>query len=214
MPRNPMAYPEENVLIVDRARLFEGAEAPQGFSDEGLSGLLERIGRHADFEKRAAVEEDPSRKQIIPYVLITREDRLFLLKRLTTQSEKRLHNLYSIGVGGHINPVDEDEGDPVEGGLRRELAEEVAIRGTFDLKPIGTLNDDSNPVGSVHFGLVYRARVRSGEVEVVEKEMMEGRFVPPAEAGKVREGMETWSQILYDAVQKRPGLAFPAASPA
>ncbi|MHC4598719.1 MAG: NUDIX domain-containing protein [Planctomycetota bacterium] len=209
-----MAYPEENVLIVDRARLFEGAEAPQGFSDEGLSGLLERIGRHADFEKRAAVEEDPSRKQIIPYVLITREDRLFLLKRLTTQSEKRLHNLYSIGVGGHINPVDEDEGDPVEGGLRRELAEEVAIRGTFDLKPIGTLNDDSNPVGSVHFGLVYRARVRSGEVEVVEKEMMEGRFVPPAEAGKVREGMETWSQILYDAVQKRPGLAFPAASPA
>ncbi|MHC4777588.1 MAG: NUDIX domain-containing protein [Planctomycetota bacterium] len=206
------SWPEEKVLVVPRAELFRGSEGAHGFSDRDLDSILERIGRFSEFRLRAEVEEDSSLKQVIPYVMLTRGDDLFLLKRLSAQSEARLHNLYSIGVGGHINPVDEDEGDPVAGGMERELAEEVDIQGRYDLTPVGYLNDDSNPVGSVHFGLVYRARVESGEVEVAEKEMMEGRFVSPEEAALLREGMETWSQLLFDAVRNRPEIAFPVAS--
>ncbi|MHC5035909.1 MAG: NUDIX domain-containing protein [Planctomycetota bacterium] len=208
-----MGWPDERVLVVPRSELFAGEATAQGFATRDLDVLLERIRRFAEFQLRDRVEEDPSLKQVIPYVVITREDRIFLLRRFATQSESRLHNLYSIGVGGHINPVDAEEGDRVEEGLKRELAEEVRIEGPFDLRPIGYLNDDSNPVGSVHFGLVYVARVRGGEVQVVERDMMEGRFVPPEEAYRVQDGMETWSKILLSAIRDRPAMAFSEESP-
>jgi len=203
-----MGYPDEKVLVVPREALFEGEEAGRGFGRRNVEAFLERIRRHCVFRLRDDVEEDPSLKQIIPYVVVTHENRLFLLKRWRAQSEARLHNLYSIGVGGHINPVDEGAGDPVEEGLKRELAEEVEIRGPVALRPVGTLNDDSNPVGSVHFGLVWAALSATGEVEVAEKDMMEGRFVSIEEALGLRDGMETWSQLLIDAVREDPAMVF------
>jgi len=196
----------EKVLVVPRARLFEGMGEPRGFGTDRLDAFLDRIRRFSRFEDRAGVENDPSLKQVIPYVMVVRGGDIYLLKRRAAQTEARLRNLHSVGVGGHINPPDGEGGDPVEGGLLRELAEEVEFLGRREIEPFGTLNDDSNSVGSVHFGLVFLARTEGG-VEVAERDMMEGRFLPFKEALAFLPGMETWSRILLEAVRDRPDLA-------
>ena len=196
----------ERVYIVAREILFDGEESPQGFSDKGLDGFLERIERHGRFVDRPRAEDDPSLKQIIPYVMVFHGDRIFLLRRFGTQTEKRLHHLYSIGVGGHINPVDVARDRLLMKALERELHEELRVLCDYRLKPVGILNDDSNPVGSVHFGLVYRLEVDDPDrVLVKEKDLMEGRFVPLEELRRYYDGMETWSQILCEKYLKIQG---------
>ena len=39
--RNMGSWPEEKVLILSRASLFEGEEAGQGFNDRGLESILD-----------------------------------------------------------------------------------------------------------------------------------------------------------------------------
>ena len=86
------------------------------------------------------------------------------MERTTAGGDPRLHGKASIGVGGHLNPVDAGE-DPLQGGLRREWAEELVAdwEPQFDL--VGLLNDDTNPVGSVHLGVVFQVEAAGRPVE-------------------------------------------------
>ena len=70
----------EEVLVVPRTHLFP-AGGFHGFSAEGLPGYLAAIAAHAYFAPRARVEDDPGLKQIIPYVVLRHQDRIFLVRR-------------------------------------------------------------------------------------------------------------------------------------
>ena len=198
-------YGDEQVFVVPRDLLFDGA-APQGFTAGGVDALIARALTHGRFVPRGPAETDASLQQVIPYVVLVQHGRLWLMQRLAAQTEQRLHNLFSIGVGGHINPEDALNGtDPIEGGLRRELQEEVTVAGPLaGLRPLGILKDDSNAVGQVHVGLVFEAEVNGGAVRVRETDRMTGRFVTLPEARAHRDGMESWSQLLLDALGERP----------
>ena len=93
----------EDVLVVPRSALFGGKEW-LGFRDRDLDDLLASVRQNYHFRPRKDVEEDASEPQIIPYVVFRHEDRYFLTHRLRRSSERRLRHLYSLGVGGHINP--------------------------------------------------------------------------------------------------------------
>src|SRR2546429_2582363 len=95
----------EEVLVVPRTHLFP-AGGFHGFSAEGLPGYLAAIAAHAYFAPRARVEDDPGLKQIIPYVVLRHQDRIFLVRRTRAGSEERLREKLSVGLGGHINPED------------------------------------------------------------------------------------------------------------
>lgn len=60
---------------------------------------------------------------------------------------------WSIGFGGHINEGDKTYTD----GVLRELDEELqnAKFDKQDIPIIGFVNDDTNPVGQVHLGIVH-----------------------------------------------------------
>ncbi len=81
------------------------------------------------------MEEDPSFKQLIPYVLFRWTDadgtvHLFEYQRGSGQGERRLHAKRSVGVGGHISSIDAEAGHlhhVYREGMRRELDEEVLI---------------------------------------------------------------------------------------
>lgn len=88
--------------------------------------LLGAMSLEGSFLPRPQAEEDPSYRQIIPYALVRHAQKFFLMRRTKGGGEARLHNLYTLGVGGHINPEDVG-GNPVLEGLRRELLEEVGI---------------------------------------------------------------------------------------
>jgi predicted NUDIX family phosphoesterase len=156
--------------------------------------------RQEDARRRA--EEDSTFKQIIPYCVVRHKEDVLLLRRLKTQGEKRLHNKLSIGVGGHINPVDV-EGDLLELGCEREMAEEIAIGGRYRKRVVGFINDDATAVGSVHFGVVYRVDLEDRSVQVREAKMMEGSLTPIVEVRHLAATgaeFETWSSLVLSRI--------------
>jgi predicted NUDIX family phosphoesterase len=188
----------EAVLVVPRARLFPGG-AFYGFSREGIPAYLAAIAAHAFFAPRDRVEDDPDVKQIIPYVILRHQDRIFLVERTRAGAEARLREKLSIGLGGHITPEDTaDTADPLTAGMERELTEEVALPLGWRARPIGVLNDDLEPVGRVHFGLVYVADLPTPDVQVRETAKLTGAFATQEEVRAAYARLESWSQFVVD----------------
>lgn len=185
----------EQVMVVERERL-----APylieRGLVRERLDEIFDVILDGHFFLDRPTAEVSPQYKQIIPYVLIRHDHSFYLLQRTQKQTESRLHLKLSIGIGGHINPDTPELLD----GLHKELEEEVDVQGDYDLTFIGILNDDTTEVGSVHLGAVYLLEAHDRTVTVRETDKMTGRWATRAELAENREAMETWSQIVYDAI--------------
>jgi predicted NUDIX family phosphoesterase len=189
----------EFVLVVPRVALADGGYA---LSAEELERVVAREGH---FVERAYAERTPALKQIIPYTLVGCETeaglRLLCTRRLKKGGEPRLHDKHSLGIGGHINPEDLEgptRRNPLDAGTRREIEEELIVRGTYDVHRVGLLNDDTNPVGAVHVGIVQVALL--GErPEIREKELLEGRLASIQELrAMLTDGVhfETWSKLL------------------
>lgn len=201
---------EERVLVVDRAALEERLKG-QVFVTEGIDEIREFILREHSFLPRSKAEYDTTAKQIIPYVVIRRREKYYLLRRLKKQTEARLHDRLSLGVGGHINPSEEEAGDPLYAGLLRELREEVAVEDGFTLSVAGILNENNGGVSDFHTGLVCLLETE-GEVTVRETEKMSGSWAGLEEIRAVYDRLETWSQIVADRLlapknpEKSPGL--------
>ena len=202
----------EFVFVVPRSDLFRDCY-PQGLIPFGpecsLAAVEASVARHGFFVQRTHAELNPNLKQVIPYTVVVRDGDVFMMRRLSKGGEARLANKLSIGVGGHINPEDAQavagpDGiltqSPIDNGSRREIAEEVYITGRTRLARVGLLNDDSNPVGAVHVGLVQLMLVE-GDVRVREEDLLEGRFVSPEELVRLSDqgaNFESWSKILVE----------------
>ena len=185
----------EKVLVVKTEKLAKFISGRTGLLTEDREAMLDIIINEHEFIDRPAAEEDPSYKQIIPYVVLTRKGLVFATRRLNKGGESRLHGKVSIGIGGHINPVDEtDRRSVLMKGLERELDEEVYIRHRGELVPQGFINDDGNGVGAVHLGLCFSMEVE-GEVSVKETEKLSGSWLSLQELRSEYDNMETWSQI-------------------
>ena len=185
----------EKVLVVKTEKLAKFISGRTGLLTEDREAMLDIIINEHEFIDRPAAEEDPSYKQIIPYVVLTRKGLVFATRRLNKGGESRLHGKVSIGIGGHINPVDEtDRRSVLMKGLERELDEEVYIRRRGELVPQGFINDDGNGVGAVHLGLCFSMEVE-GEVSVKETEKLSGAWMGLQELRGEFDNMETWSQI-------------------
>lgn len=185
----------EKVLVVKTENLAKFISGKTGLLTADREEMLDIIVNHHEFIDRPAAEEDPSYKQIIPYVVLTRKGLVFATRRLNKGGESRLHGKVSIGIGGHINPVDEtDRRSVLMKGLERELDEEVYIQRRGELVPQGFINDDGNGVGAVHLGLCFSMEVE-GEVSVKETEKLSGGWMSLQELRGEFDNMETWSQI-------------------
>ena len=185
----------EKVLVVKTEKLAKYISGKTGLLTADREEMLDIIVNHHEFMDRPAAEEDPSYKQIIPYVVLTQKGRVFSTRRLNKGGESRLHGKLSIGIGGHINPVDEtDRRSVLMKGLERELDEEVYIQHRGELVPRGFINDDGNGVGAVHLGLCFSMEVE-GEVSVKETEKLSGAWMSLQELKEEYDNMETWSQI-------------------
>ena len=185
----------EKVLVVKTEKLAKFISGKTGLLTADREEMLDIIVNHHEFIDRPAAEEDPSYKQIIPYVVLTRKGLVFATRRLNKGGESRLHGKVSIGIGGHINPVDEtDRRSVLMKGLERELEEEVYIQHRGELVPQGFINDGGNGVGAVHLGLCFSMEVE-GEVSVKETEKLSGGWMSLQELRGEFDNMETWSQI-------------------
>jgi predicted NUDIX family phosphoesterase len=184
---------DELVLGLPR-NLVPGGLDWRGVRGVDLEPYLAAIETRATFRRRGDAEDDPSWKQAIPYLALRDGDEIFLMRRSRAGGDVRLHDRYTIGVGGHVNP---DDGG-VLGGLRREWQEEIVAAFEPTFAPIGVLNDDDNAVGAVHLGLVFSADAGGRPVAIRETEKLEGAFVPMSDVADVADLLETWSALLFE----------------
>jgi predicted NUDIX family phosphoesterase len=189
----------ECVLVIPTRLLWERAPRFHGFTPD--------ITPFADvlfdpdsllYLPRAVAEQDPTHKQLIPYVVLRWRDQVFHYTRGKSGTEARLRALRSIGVGGHICQEDAGNAGAYRTGMLRELAEEVVIGTTFTEHMIGLINDDRTPVGEVHLGIVHLLELEAPEVRRAEEALDACGL---AEVSRLRaevEQFETWSQFLLE----------------
>jgi predicted NUDIX family phosphoesterase len=186
---------EEKVMVVRREDIFRWG-IWNGIQTENLKKYINLISTKHKFLPRAQVETDPSWQQIIPYLIFENKGRIFVMKRKSDHTDSRLADLYSIGVGGHLNKRDVS-GKDINVWVRREFEEEVKYEGKFKTNFLGLLNHDANDVGLVHIGLVIQVIGETDKIEIRD-EHKSGELTKLADVGKFYKRMETWSQIVYD----------------
>lgn len=155
---------------------------------------------------RREAEIDPSQKQIIPYVLFIHQDRIFSYRRGKRGGEKRLHEEYSVGIGGHIEATDvtlfsQDQVGYADGVLR-EVYEEVKLYCGYEEACVALINDDSNEVGSVHFGVVHVWKLADKSIEKKESSITDAGLIPINKALRTINRYETWSQLCLDNIEQ------------
>ena len=191
----------ERVLVLPRDKVPGGCEF-RGLREADASALLAlttAVTAHGRYVDRPLAEVDPSLKQLIPYVVVRDGDRVFLMHRTDAGGDPRLHGKASIGVGGHLNPVDDGQ-DALMAGLRREWDEELVADWEPRFTLLGLLNDDGNPVGAVHLGVVFTVEADGRRVDVREHEKLTGAFADGDAIRAAWDRLETWSQLVADAL--------------
>jgi predicted NUDIX family phosphoesterase len=195
---------EEKVLVVPR-HVFEAVGAFEGLSFETAKFLAALFDPSNNlFLPRSVAEKDPSHKQLIPYAIVRKGDRILHYVRGGGSGEKRLVAKGSIGVGGHLNESDASHIDAAdyEALVLRELHEELEIDGPFTNEIVALLNDDSTDVGRVHLGIIHLITVAdSAEVKGRDEDVTEMIWLLPGELGLRREKLEGWSKICFDGLE-------------
>jgi len=193
---------DEMILVVRRS-LFEQLGAFQGLAfdvEHYLPALLARENNF--FTPRPAAETNPDLKQIIPYVLLVHNGRVLHYVRGKKAGEQRLAAKGSVGIGGHMNDGDEHlfalDKDAYLAGVQREVTEELNLDTKFSNHIVALLNDDSNPVGQVHLGVVHIFKLDTDQVTKREQMITQLEFLSLAELQARRDNLESWSQICVD----------------
>lgn len=194
---------DELVFAIPTVKLWDFISYKEKGLIKGNSDVLKRIVQNGMFCKRNDLEENPSFKQIIPYAIISYKDSFYLFKRTSKQTEKRLHNKFSLGVGGHMNPSNsmESKNEYLTDELKRELFEELKLLNACiieDIEFIGFINDDSIPVGRVHIGLLYHIHVSNKDVYINETDKMTADWIEKSNLTEFYDRMETWTKITFD----------------
>lgn len=199
---------DEMILAVERSYLFENDSLIfKGLlTDEDEVRYLSNKFKDYVEVRRGDAETDASLKQMIPYVVVRRGSDIFMYKRLSKGGEERLHDQLSIGVGGHMNRINDvrDWGSNLMLNMYRELHEELDIEYNVDnpkdydsdFKVVGLINDDYD-VGLYHIGILIILDLPDvAKVTVRETDVLEGEWVTPFELRTEHlHNLETWSQI-------------------
>jgi predicted NUDIX family phosphoesterase len=209
---------DEKVLCFNAQRLidlgyFSGYSTNLSIIHKLFNSKLTRF----EFLPRHQVEEDPTYKQVIPYSVIKyygpdKDKLIFSYTRGKSGGEDRLKRKKSIGIGGHIsdsvtsnrskiceqyNYRESIELSYAKIEAMREINEEVQYDSSNPLLFLcGLINDDSDPVGAVHFGLIYNLIVTNPNVRPNEDSISNGEMITIQEAKKNIDEYENWSRLI------------------
>jgi predicted NUDIX family phosphoesterase len=197
---------DEYVLVFGSGHM-SGFKELSGFShdDDNLQYLKSCIDS-AIFIPRDVAEKSENFKQVIPYVIITKNGKILAYQRSKSSGEERLHDLWSIGFGGHINPEDNSRTgiqDLLDNAIYRELNEELEWGNIYDfnkLCEVGVIYDNSTPVGRVHIGYVIGIDIDTDSdfPQPKENTIIQCTWLSPNEV--LEKNLELWSKLVVEAI--------------
>jgi predicted NUDIX family phosphoesterase len=211
---------DEIIVVVNRKKLFNNEElAFQGSTSdkEVVNAIMLNMDKHYRSMRRGGIKEANTPKannaelnfdykQPIPYIVIRRGNQYFVTERLQGGGESRLHGKLSMGIGGHMNPLEYEYysiNKVILENTIRELNEEISITGNgeYNIETVGLINDDLDDVGRVHIGILGFLVLEEGtEVTVKEKEQLAGHWytLDQLKSEEVYSRLENWGKIVVD----------------
>lgn len=205
-----MTLPSQQMVLVVESDALNRVGSVQGYSlktELYFSTLFDPETNH--FIERAPAEVDVRYKQLIPYVVLRFGDSVFSYVRGKKSSESRLVAMRSIGVGGHIEPIDHNlfssDRDMYLEAARREVSEEVKLDSPYHENIVALINDDSTDVGKVHLGIMHIWDLAEPKVTKREGLITQSGFVPIDKLKTSLNELETWSQIALQVLDD-PGV--------
>lgn len=192
----PQKSLDEQILVVKREILFKQHGTWSGIKSVNFDEYMATIKDAREFQPRSTMEQDPTYKQIIPYLVFKHENKYFLMQRAAKATEKRLQNKFTLGIGGHVREEDM-ETDSLFDWARREFHEEINYSDEFNFKPLGILNDDSNDVGKVHIGFVFLIEGSTNNISI-KSELTNGKMLTLSEIEPQFAQLESWSQLVFE----------------
>lgn len=198
---------KEKVLCVKRKELPEAWVYPRSIVKNDPERFFETCADlNAEFKERGEVETDSSYKQIIPYVVLQSSDLSYTAVYRRKGGEKRLTDLWSIGIGGHVNNADGEDAarsfeNLIRAGMMRELDEEFTERPSDDTPVfLGTINEDRTEVGSVHIGAVFRILTENLPAYTPGDELKDFKWLPTSRVHTLN--LELWSVFALRLIQQ------------
>ncbi len=193
-------HEDEKVLCLAREAvpknwLAESACEPLSWS--GFTHCLENgVGR---WMPRSVAEYDSSFKQLIPYVVVEKSGTGTIACYRRHGSEDRLHGLWSLGIGGHINEADRvapggNCWEAVQNCVNREVYEEIGIESKNLLcRFLGVINEEITEVGTVHLGLVFKIVVDEDLIVLPGEELSCFQWMQTEKIEQLH--LELWSRL-------------------
>jgi len=148
--------------------------------DNKYSDIFNSVGK---FIPRYDAELNFDNRQIIPYCLVKCADNYFITRRL--EGDARLTGKYSLGVGGHLERVDSEDGNYIKSNIK-----------SIDL--IGMICSNNTEVDSTHLGLIYVVTVDGLDVSVKETETLIGDWTSKEDLLNFEGELESWSKISLE----------------
>lgn len=192
MNEKVLVFPDRTKDIMGDELYLTGVEAYNAWQSKVFHLL--------HYMDRQEAENDEKFKQVIPYcILRDADDKIFIYKRGKKGSEARLHDLYSIGIGGHINPHDRFS---IFNCALREIREELSLEENFVISKnwfskVGVIYDPRNAVGRVHFGAVLSLRFPFQKMSsYTSPELQDAQWVSLEEVPRFN--LESWSGLAWE----------------
>ena len=192
-----------NLIMVINKDLLFGDDYFNGFRLSDEINYESRILKNHEYLERNFVEKNFSYKQPIPYAIIINPNlkQMFSYKR-ANKNETRYKGKWSFGIGGYIEKNDKIKLNPIKANFLRELNEEIEISGQFKIKFLGYINDDSDELGKVHFGMLYVVETDARIIKPKDSEIANGKLRNIKELEKICSSdkpiVETWSKIAFE----------------
>ena len=190
----------ESVLSIKRDLLPASWVCKKSIVPLELDDFIEKCCASGfEFINRSDAEKDVSYKQIIPYIVLQTQDFEKTAIYNRQGSEQRLHDLWSIGIGGHINPIDMETQTTsflqiLTVGMERELQEELDQRPKGDLPLfVGVISEDVTDVGKVHLGAVFRILTSTPEKFLPGSELFQFTWEKTRNLEQLN--LELWSKL-------------------
>jgi len=207
-----MSKEDQKIIVIEKNILF-GKDYFNGFKSAREVNYEQRILANIKVMRRGDAENDPTHKQPIGYAIVmnSKTKKVFAYQRSSKDKEygeKRLQGKWSWGFGGHIEPSDNSNGNPIKDSVFREVnQEELEVFGKLKYpRVLGYINDDSDDVGKVHFGILYLINTDAIKAKPRDPEIAKLESLSLSELERMCSSpdftVESWSEIALGPLRK------------
>jgi predicted NUDIX family phosphoesterase/dephospho-CoA kinase len=199
------SIPKEIITCIEQSKLTSLTKQ-LGFSSDVLAISNVLKNENLRFIERKIAENDTGFKQLISYVLLTKDnDKILTYKRgVYTNAHEMIKGSTCLGFGGHVQDIDTNNifskgYAGVFDTAEREVFEELKGFKPENLSIAGYISDNSSPEGVKHLGVVLKGEIPANfDIKTFSKELSinDLKFMTIMDLWDKFHEFEFWSQLL------------------